>query len=89
MIVLKWAALLILWLILAVGYVYITSALNAIIVGHMFNEDSLKGIANFGGAIIDPMYFVYPKGGSYTIYANVTCVNLDNSIMSKLKKYPL
>ena len=46
----------------------------------------LTGIANFGGAIIDPVYFVYPKGGSYTIYANVTCVNLDNSIMSKLKK---
>ena len=55
----------------------------------MFNEDSLTGIANFGGPIIDPVYFVYPKGGSYTIYANVTCVNLDNSIMSKLKKYPL
>ena len=69
-----------------VGYVYITSALNATIVGHMLNEDALTGIVNFGDAIIDPVYFVYPKGGSYTICSSVTCVNLDHSIMSKLKK---
>lgn len=71
------------------GYVYITSALNATIVGHMLNEDALTGIANFGSVIINPVYFVYPKGGSYIICASVTCVNLDHSIMNKLKKYSL
>ena len=68
------------------GYVYITSALNATIVGHMLNEDALTGIANFGSVIINPVYFVYPKGGSYIICASVTCVNLDHSRMNKLKK---
>ena len=42
-----------------VGYVYITSSLNSTIVGHMVNEDALTGIVNFGGIIINPVYFVY------------------------------
>ena len=55
----------------------------------MLNEDALTGIVNFGGVINNPVYFVYSKGGSFTICASVTCVILDHSTMSKLKKYSL